>query len=297
MVTHPANMVMTIVPRVVACFASFERIQNYLLASEGIDPRQFPTAESSSPSPNTSGPAIRLRHATSSALSANIPVLRDINFEIGHGQLIVCRGAVGSGKSLLARMILGEVPLTHGSVEVSSRRIGFCGQTPWLPDGTVRDAICASVSEVDVLLYKTAIHSCCLDYDITSFADGDETPIGSRGMSLSGGQRQRLVITLPTFSFTLFSQLIPMSNVGQLTYGRHSRGWYMRVAILSSLMIHLALWTARRATRSSTTYSGSTEFFDRTTLQFCGLVTLVLVPKALSLVSNSLKERSLTSCL
>lgn len=39
MVTHPANMVMTIVPRIVACFASFERIQSFLLDEGRTDDR------------------------------------------------------------------------------------------------------------------------------------------------------------------------------------------------------------------------------------------------------------------
>lgn len=39
MVTHPANMVMTIVPRIVAAFASFERIQAFLTDESRSDER------------------------------------------------------------------------------------------------------------------------------------------------------------------------------------------------------------------------------------------------------------------
>lgn len=39
MVTHPANMVMTIVPRIVAAFASFERVQAFLTDESRSDER------------------------------------------------------------------------------------------------------------------------------------------------------------------------------------------------------------------------------------------------------------------
>lgn len=191
MVTHPANMVMTIVPRAIACFAHFERIQNYLLESAGTDQRKVTTEAVTNTSPG--GPAIKLQNVTTRVIRGNVPVLQGIDLEVDCQRLVICRGAVGSGKSILARVILGEVPLIGGTVEISSGCIGYCAQTPWLPEGTVRDVICASTPEVDILRYKQALHSCCLDHDIASFSDGDRTLIGSRGISLSGGQRQRLV--------------------------------------------------------------------------------------------------------
>lgn len=191
MVTHPANMVMTIVPRAVACFASFERIQLYLLESVRADQQRNIAAEH--PNSSRGNSAIRLHDVTTGARRGSMPALQEIDLDIDAGRFVICRGAVGSGKSLLSKVILGETPLDHGTVEVSSRSIGFCAQTAWLPEGTVRDVICSATLQADIPRYEQAVRSCCLDHDIASFSDGDDTLIGSRGMSLSGGQRQRLV--------------------------------------------------------------------------------------------------------
>jgi ATP-binding cassette, subfamily C (CFTR/MRP), member 1 len=101
-------------------------------------------------------------------------------------------GPVGSGKTTLANAILGEVPFVAGSISVSSTRIGYCQQSPWLPSGTIKEVICGFLRE-DPGWYEQVVRLCCLHEDILSFPKGDQTMIGSRGLNLSGGQRQRVV--------------------------------------------------------------------------------------------------------
>jgi len=45
---------------------------------------------------------------------------------------------------------------------------------------------------MDKIQYKKAIKACALDKDIESFAHGDMTEIGERGLNMSGGQKQRI---------------------------------------------------------------------------------------------------------
>jgi ATP-binding cassette subfamily C (CFTR/MRP) protein 1 len=193
LVTHPANMVMTIYPRIVACFASFERIQAYLLDSNHQDSRVVPWRDFRNEDVAHPRSTIQLVHSTVNPSGRSRPVLENINLNIERGQVIICAGAIGSGKSALAKVILGELPADSGRVQVNSNRIGFCAQAAWLPSGTIREVICGSDSKDRNLQYLEAVTACCLDHDIESFMDGDQTNVGSRGMNLSGGQRQRLV--------------------------------------------------------------------------------------------------------
>jgi ATP-binding cassette, subfamily C (CFTR/MRP), member 1 len=114
-------MIMTIVPRIVACIANFERIQSYLLESTRKNQRES-TMEENYYS-DQCGPAIRLHNVTVDTSQNTIPILQDINLEIRHQGLVICAGFIGSDKSVLAKTILGEIPLAFGTLEISSHRV------------------------------------------------------------------------------------------------------------------------------------------------------------------------------
>jgi ABC-type bacteriocin/lantibiotic exporter with double-glycine peptidase domain len=105
-------------------------------------------------------------------------------------------GPVGAGKSTLLKAVLGEISCEMGSIQVETRRMAYCSQTPWLPSCTVQEAICGGVNGqvVDEKWYKTVIDTCALTYDIPTFSAGNQTRIGSRGVALSGGQKQRIAL-------------------------------------------------------------------------------------------------------
>lgn len=208
LVTHPANMVMTMVPRVVAASAGFDRIQNYLLR-----PAQQNTRGTLLGSTRGEESLHRERHkeAASRALAIRIQsvqickqnqaILDDININIVAGSFNIVSGATGSGKSMLLRAILGEKPVSKGTIEIESRlrRVSYCSQKPWLPSGTLREAIWgpmhspSSINQEDEEWYLEITHLCCLEHDFLSLPLGDQTQIGSQGLNLSGGQRQRVV--------------------------------------------------------------------------------------------------------
>jgi len=188
MVTHPANMVMTIVPRVVAAFAGFERIQAYLLRPRLVDERQIgPLAR------KETSLAVEMQHVT---LGEPRPILTDINIRVAHGSLTIISGPVGSGKSTLLRAILGEIRPSQGHARLALRRVAYCAQTPWLPNGTIKQAVCGFGGDGhrdDGGWYQRVVDACCLGHDLDLLPDGDRTEIGSGGLNLSGGQRQRVV--------------------------------------------------------------------------------------------------------
>ncbi|KAI0973805.1 putative ABC transporter [Xylaria arbuscula] len=205
LITHPANMVMTIVPRAVGAFTGLKRIQAYLLQPSLQDNREaLPTNATSKPSLGVSssrrtevGPAIQIQQLT---IGHKQTILENINIELAVMSFNIISGPTGSGKSTLLRAILGEVAPAQGSISLSTRRIAYSSQRPWLPNGTIREAICGVNQDFNESWYQEVTNMCCLDHDFNSLPDGDRTQIGSRGLNLSGGQRQRLALARALFA-------------------------------------------------------------------------------------------------
>lgn len=179
MVTHPANMVLTLVPRGVAGLAGFGRMQGFLVRSTTTMQRQLVG----------DGVAVEMKGVTLGA-----GVLRGVDLLVGKGEVVVVTGAVGSGKSLLVRGVLGEVEVEEGTVGVRRGRVGYCAQTVWLPGGAVRDVVMGmGAGDGEEEWYARVVEGCGLRRDLDALPEGDGTQVGSGGMNLSGGQRARVV--------------------------------------------------------------------------------------------------------
>ena len=135
--------------------------------------------------------------------SAN-SLLSNISLTIEAGSRIGIVGPSGSGKSTLVDIMLGTIPPTTGSVEISGmnakdasriwpRAIGYVPQDVWLIEGTVADNILLgwqdefSDSELNEVLLQANLGTM-----ISDLPQGLKTLIGNKGQSLSGGQRQRI---------------------------------------------------------------------------------------------------------
>lgn len=197
LVTHPANMIMTIVPQAVGSLAAFERIQQYLLQPPRRDERLV--LKKTDDAPLESSSAIRMENVTIRTTPSMPPVLTNINIDINKGSIVMCSGPVGSGKTTLAKALMGEVPTAGGTIAVFSKCIGYCAQSPWLPSGTLKEAICG-FSPGEPTWYDQVVRLCCLDEDFSTLPQGDETQIGSRGLNLSGGQRQRVALARAVYA-------------------------------------------------------------------------------------------------
>ncbi|KAK5995410.1 ABC multidrug transporter B [Cladobotryum mycophilum] len=193
LVTEPANMIMTLIPKAVASSANFERIQAYLLELPRLDKRQVKHYVNGARIDEISI-AIQLADVTVESATRTEHTLQNISLSIPQGSIAICSGVVGSGKSVLAKVILGEISPSSGRLAVASSCIGFCDQQAWIPTGNVQQIICGLSMGFDRKRYEDAIDACCLRHDLNGFPDGDRTVIGSRGINLSGGQRQRLAL-------------------------------------------------------------------------------------------------------
>ncbi|XP_022853743.1 ABC transporter C family member 10-like [Olea europaea var. sylvestris] len=118
------------------------------------------------------------------------PTLRNINLEVKPGEKIAICGEVGSGKSTLLAAILGEVPVTQGTVQVY-QTIAYVSQSAWIQTGTIRENILFG-SALNNKRYRDTIERCSLVKDFELLPYGDLTEIGERGVNLSGGQKQRV---------------------------------------------------------------------------------------------------------
>jgi ATP-binding cassette subfamily B protein len=134
------------------------------------------------------------------------PVLRDLSFTAGPGELVVCTGPSGAGKSTLAKLLLRFYDPDQGRVLLDGRdlraltrdslraNIAILHQETLLFSGSVRDNIAygrpgASLDEVIRAAEAAGVH----DF-VKLLPQGYDTPVGQRGRLLSGGQRQRIAI-------------------------------------------------------------------------------------------------------
>lgn len=180
-------------------FASLKRIQDFLLSKEFQDVRQ--NAEPATTTESIAyGSTLHSRASEFAVEMMNVgftahlkgTILQEINIRIPWGTLAMIKGPINCGKSSLMRAIIGETPITSGTVKVGSKRIAYCNQEPWIQNQTLRSGIIGPADFV-AEVYRAVLFSCDLDADISQMPNGDQTVTGTGGCNLSGGQKQRLV--------------------------------------------------------------------------------------------------------
>jgi ATP-binding cassette subfamily C exporter for protease/lipase len=138
------------------------------------------------------------------------PVLRNIQFALGAGEILAVVGASASGKSTLARTILGLISPNVGEVRLDGadvrqwpreklgQYLGYLPQDIELFEGTVAENI-ARFQEVDAALIIDAAQLAHVHDMILRLPKGYDTVVGEGGAMLSGGQRQRLALARAVF--------------------------------------------------------------------------------------------------
>ena len=136
----------------------------------------------------------------------NEPVINNVSFKVGTGQMIAFVGATGVGKSTIVSLmerfydpISGDIFLDGQNIKditLKSLRenLSIVLQDVFLFNGTVYDNIAygnPNASEEQVLEASRIANA---DDFIKEMPDGYKTLIGERGMRLSGGQKQRIAI-------------------------------------------------------------------------------------------------------
>ncbi|KAJ8920723.1 hypothetical protein NQ315_004862 [Exocentrus adspersus] len=122
--------------------------------------------------------------------SSSENILSDIHFSARNKELVAIVGPVGSGKSTILQIILKELPVTKGTVDVSGT-ISYASQEPWLFTGSIRDNILFGQA-MNLKRYQEVCRVCALETDFSLLPNGDGTLVGDRGATLSGGQKARI---------------------------------------------------------------------------------------------------------
>lgn len=188
-----------------AASAGAERVRSLLAQPELLDSIVEPHAEVVAP---TAKPVRLILRDVTLSFGAH-EVLRGISTTLDLSQRTVIIGSVGSGKSTLLELLLGEIPLSCGSVEVEFDD-GSCGplwrrdiytvfrsavayspQQPFLSNASMSDNIDLSGQAVPEDL-ESAASLAQLNDDIALFKRGLLEEVGESGINLSGGQRQRV---------------------------------------------------------------------------------------------------------
>ncbi|KAK9771968.1 putative ABC transporter [Seiridium cardinale] len=216
LVTTPANILLGLFPQIAAVYGCATRVQKYLLEPSRDDKRisLTPISRPSGSIGNgqTNGNRLDGQPAVdkSPAVIINGVVLRPavtadicldgISVQLNRGSLSIICGAVGTGKTTLARAILGDITPDCGSIAVSTKHIGYCAQKPWLINDSIKTMICGGERVIDEEWYQTVIRACGLEQDIEQLSGKDFNVVGSRGVTLSGGQRQRVALARAVYS-------------------------------------------------------------------------------------------------
>jgi ATP-binding cassette subfamily C protein EexD len=134
---------------------------------------------------------------------SKVPVLKGINLQLNAGDVLGVIGPSASGKSTLARAILGVWPAFSGKVRLDGAdisswdrgdlgpHVGYLPQDIELFDGSIADNICRFGEHNSDKIVEAAkmagVHEMILRQP-----EGYDTVIGGSGGVLSGGQRQRI---------------------------------------------------------------------------------------------------------
>jgi ATP-binding cassette, subfamily C (CFTR/MRP), member 4 len=87
--------------------------------------------------------------------------------------------------------LVGELPISSGTLLRKYRTLSYVPQDPFIMDGTVRDNILMGLN-YDEEWYKIVVDAVSLLIDFKQLRNGDMTIVGDRGVQCSGGQRARI---------------------------------------------------------------------------------------------------------
>ncbi|PSS47900.1 type I secretion system permease/ATPase [Pseudomonas sp. BBP2017] len=163
---------------------------------------EFPDASARMPLPAPTG-ALSIDKLVITPPGMQRAAVNGVTISLAKGEVLAIIGPSASGKSSLARAIVGIWPANQGSVRLDNADVnqwsrealgpylGYLPQDIELFDGTIAENI-ARFGEVDAVKVIEAARMAGIHQMILHFPKGYDTLLGVGGLGLSGGQKQRI---------------------------------------------------------------------------------------------------------
>ena len=175
---------------------------------------QVPEGPPAMPLPAPRGNVL-VENLIAGAPGSNAPILRGVAFALQPGDVLAVVGPSASGKTTLARLLVGLWPTVSGKVRLDGADVftwdklelgphmGYLPQGVELLEGTLAENI-ARFGEVDLDKVQAAARLVGLHEFILSLPQGYESSVGRDGAILSGGQRQRVALARALYDDPVF---------------------------------------------------------------------------------------------
>lgn len=133
-------------------------------------------------------------------------VLKDVNLQIGKGEMIGVVGPTGSGKSTFIQLLLRFYEARRGEILIDGvnlkdldlksfrSQVGMVLQDSYLFHGSILENIRYGRPEATLLEVLNAAKAARVHDFVIKLPHAYDTKVGERGHSLSGGERQRVAI-------------------------------------------------------------------------------------------------------
>lgn len=213
---QPIEMAIGVWKQLLGARTAYHRLEELL--------EQHPERPSGMELPAPTG-RLLLEEVMAAAPGSRALILKQVGFNVAPGEIVGVIGPSASGKSTLARLLVGVWPTLGGKVRLDGADIytwdknllgpsvGYLPQDIELFEGTIAENI-ARFGDVNAEKIVEATKLAGVHEMILRFPNGYDTQIGDSGSVLSGGQRQRIAFARAVYgnpSFVVLDE--PNSNL------------------------------------------------------------------------------------
>ncbi len=185
---------------------SYNRLEMFL--------KEFPIPEKGMELPAPTG-ALSVEGVFAGAPRSQVQILKGVSFRVSPGGSLAIVGPSASGKTTLARLLVGIWPAMQGKVRLDGndiyqwdkeelgQHIGYLPQNVELFEGTIAENI-ARFGDPDPEKVSESCRMVGLDGFIEQLPNRYDTQIGDDGAFLSGGERQRVALARAVYGIPKF---------------------------------------------------------------------------------------------